>query len=147
YPSSEYFKLTGKLLTTLNGLSKHIMTCPDLDSTGQMQNHELCTNPTDDRYLNIRTIALPEALKEHKDQYGRPCKDLRDFLNYFTYKNFSGLVKTSKAYRFWDTHESVDPKSEKVRIKFGQPVLEYRLSNERIIFFIQQFGFCKHKIA
>lgn len=146
YPSSEYFKLRPHIIKNLKLIADNILTCPDLDSTGQEQNHKLCSNNDDDLYLDIRTIILPEGLKLYKDQYGRACKDLRDFLKHYSAKEFRGLVRTSKAYRFWDIHQAVDGKGNPV-FKFGSPVMEYRFSNERIIFFLEQHGFFRNKIG
>lgn len=146
YPSSEYYKLRSNTIKKLKEIAHNILTCPDLDATGQEQNHNLCSNPDDDRFLDIRTIILPEALKSRTDQYQRPCKDLRDYLKYYSAKDFRGLVRTSKAYRFWDMHQAVDKQGNPI-FKFGSPVMEYRFSNERIIFFLEQHGFFRHKIG
>lgn len=146
YPSSEYFKLTKKTLISLFNITDNVLTCPDLDSTGQKQNHELCLNPDSDQYLDIRTIDLPEGLKMRLDQYNRPCKDLRDFLNYYTGKDLKNQIKIAKPYRFWDYHISYD-RGGKIKMKFGRPVYEYKLSAERILNFLAKHGFARHRIS
>ncbi|VTQ01837.1 hypothetical protein [Sphingobacterium daejeonense] len=83
YPSSEHFKLTKDQVFQLFQRAKSVMTCPDMDYTGQIQNHRMCLNPMSIQYLDIRTIELPEELKTRRDQYGRPCKDFRDYMKYY----------------------------------------------------------------
>lgn len=70
---------------------------PDIDATGKKVAHELCME-----YLDIYCIELPEALKKHIDPRGNPCKDVRDYLNYFSKKDFKLLVESALPYRFWE---------------------------------------------
>ncbi|NQD71649.1 hypothetical protein HP439_13045 [Sphingobacterium shayense] len=146
YPSSEYFKLSKDILFKLFLKTDNVYTCPDLDATGQIQNHNLCLNKDSEQYLNIRTIELPSALQLKRDQYGRPCKDFRDFLNHFTGKDLKNIIKVAKCYRFWDHHLSFD-RSGKIKLKFGRPVLEYKLSAERVLNFLVKHGFGIHRIS
>lgn len=70
---------------------------PDIDLTGRREAHKLAM-----QYLDIYTIELPEELKKHNDARGNPCKDLRDYLNYYSRKDFKQLVETALPYRFWE---------------------------------------------
>lgn len=146
YPSSEYFKLSKDILFKLFSMADNVMTCPDLDATGQKQNHNLCLNTSSDQYLDIRTIELPAALQQKRDQYGRPCKDLRDYLNHYTRKDLMNLIKVAKCYRFWDSSYSFD-RSGKIKMRFGRPVQEYKLSAERVLNFLVKNGFGIHRIS
>lgn len=146
YPSSEYFKLKKDTLRTLFNIANSVYTCPDLDATGQKLNHQLCLTADSDLYLDIQTIDLPDHLKSYNDQYRRPCKDGRDFLNHFTGKDFKNQIRIAKPYRFWDYSVAYD-RSNNVKIKFGRPVYEYKLSAERVLNFLVKHGFARHRIS
>ena len=146
YPSSESFKLYEGTLKKLFTLSDKVLTCPDLDDTGRRVNFELCMNPQAEIYLNIETIELPQKLKRNRDQYGRPCKDVRDFLNYYSARELRGLVRTARKFKFWDYHLSTD-KNGNAKMKFGKPIFEWRISAERVLFFLEQNGFVRHRIS
>src|SRR5690606_34083425 len=100
YPSSEHFKLSVGQLKNLFSKAENVMTCPDLDYTGQAQNHRLCMNDSADLYLDIRTIEMPAELQTKRDQYGRSCKDLRDYLKHYKASDLANLIKVAKMYRF-----------------------------------------------
>jgi len=140
YGASEYFQLDINNLKDLRKLAYDVYTCPDLDYTGQRQNLALCLNRTDEHFLDIRTVDLPQELKANEDQYQRKCKDVRDYLNYFSAYSFRNLVKMAKPLRFWDSHQSVDREGA-ARIKFGKPVYEYKISVERMLNFLIKNGF------
>ena len=144
YPSSEHFKLSKDQLFNLFMMADSVMTCPDLDATGQMQNHRLCLTPTSDLFLDIRTVELPEYLKKHRDQYGRPCKDVRDYLKYYRATDFRNLVKIARMYRFWDYHLAVD-RNGKEKIRYGRKLYEYKISMERVLNFLIKVGFGRLK--
>ncbi len=145
YPSSEHFKLTKKQVFSLFAMAKSVLTCPDLDSTGQMQNHRLCLSNQHKIFLDIRTIELPRELQTRRDQYGRPCKDLRDYLKYYTSSDLRNLVRVAKMYRFWDEMPAYD-RTGNVKIKNGEPMNRYELSVERILNFLEKSGFGRRKI-
>src|SRR5690606_11955027 len=146
YPSSEHFKLSVDQLINLFRKADSVMTCPDLDHTGQMQNHRLCMTASSDMYLDIRTIELPLELQNRKDQYKRPCKDLRDFLKYYKASDLANLVKVAKMYRFWDAHQSYD-RSGNPKMRYGRPVYEYKISIERVLNFLVKSGFGRRKVS
>src|SRR5690606_16918709 len=85
-------------------------------------------------------------LQEKRDQYGRPCKDLRDYLNHYTGKDLKNLIKVAKCYRFWDSSYAFD-RSGKVKMRYGRPVQEYKLSAERVLNFLVKNGFGIHRIS
>lgn len=145
YPSSEYFKLSRHMLNDLFSIAHSVMTCPDLDSTGQRQNMDLCLSSLSDRFMDIRTIDLPAELKKSKDQYQRPCKDLRDYLKHFAAKDLKNLVKVAKPLRFWDSHQATDREGNP-KIKFGQVVYEFKISSERVLNFLAKMGFGRYEM-
>lgn len=145
YPSSEHFKLDSHTLRHLFNISRDVITIPDLDETGQRVNHELCLNTNSELYLDIRVADLPAKLALKRDRYNRPCKDVRDFLQHFPARELNGHIKTARKYKFWDTHFALD-RSGSPKIKYGQPVVEYKLSAERILYFLSKNGFHQYDL-
>lgn len=145
YPSSEHFKLTKDQLFKLYAKATSVMTCPDLDYTGQDQNHKLCMNPLSDLYLDVRTIELPAALQNHRDQYKRSCKDLRDYLKYYKASDLKNLIKVALMYRFWDSFPAYDRKGNP-KTKNGKAIMEFKLSMERVLNFLRKNGFGRRKV-
>lgn len=140
YPSSEHFKLTRDQLFKLFAKAKSILTCPDLDYTGQMQNHRLCLNNAHLLFLDIKTIELPLELQTRRDQYGRPCKDFRDYMKYYTSGDLSNLIKVAKMYRFWDETPAFDRSGNRKEKN------QYQLSIERVLNFLVKAGFGRRKV-
>jgi hypothetical protein len=70
---------------------------PDIDMTGRREAHKLAM-----QYLDIFTIELPEALKERRDPRGNACKDVRDYFNFFGYKDYKAIKAAALPYRFWE---------------------------------------------
>ncbi|WP_149525667.1 primase-helicase family protein [Sphingobacterium hotanense] len=140
YPSSEHFKLTRDQLFKLFAKAKSILTCPDLDYTGQMQNHRLCLTNTHTLFLDIKTIELPLELQGRRDQYGRPCKDLRDYMKYYSSGDLSNLIKVAKMYRFWDETPAFDRQGNRKERN------QYELSIERVLNFLVKAGFGRRKV-
>lgn len=146
YPCSEYFKLKPSTLNKkLFVYTDNLYTVPDLDATGQLQSYKLCMDPADECYLKIRVVDLPEELKTNTDQYGRPCKDVRDYFTHYSKWDFGNLVRTAKPYRFWDEHQ-VSDKDGNPKIKYGKIQTEYRFSAERILNFLTKNGFAKYRV-
>jgi hypothetical protein len=144
WPSSEYYKLGPTTVKKFFELAKDFLTCPDLDPTGEKQNHRLCMDERDDIFLDIKTISLPKDLQLKKYK-GNFCKDVRDFLRYYTSKELRQLVKTALPYRFWDIEIGRNNKGE-MKTKFGRPVYEYKPNNVRMYKFLMNNGFFRYKI-
>lgn len=81
---------------------------PDIDATGKKVAHELAME-----YLEIFTIQLPEELKKYRDARGNECKDLRDYLNHYTRKDFKLLVDIAMPYRFWEKTPKYEGRGDK----------------------------------
>lgn len=144
WPSSEYYKPSPKLIKSFFKIAQSVLTCPDLDSTGQKQNHRLCMDDRDDVFLDIKTISLPEELKLKKFK-SNFCKDVRDYLRFYTSKHFRKLVESALPYRFWDLEISRTAKGE-MKMKYGRPVFEYKPNNVRIYNFLMRNGFYRYKV-
>lgn len=129
--NSETAKLTPKQWRSLTDKAEKVMQCPDLDTTGLREGHRLAME-----YMDLHTIRLPEELKTHKDRRGNPCKDVRDFLNHFSFYEFKKLVDTALPYRFWEMEPQFDRKGEFKKMGYvADPVQLYN--------FLQANGFCQ----
>lgn len=144
WPSSEYYKPSPTFIKKLFAIAYDVMTCPDLDATGQKQNHRLCMDDRDDIFLDIKTIVLPEELKLKRFK-GNPGKDARDYFRFFTWWQFRKLVESALPYRFWDIEIGKTTKGE-TKMKFGRPVYEYKPNNVRIYNFLMRNGFYRYKV-
>jgi len=82
----------------IRGLSKQIYNVPDLDETGVRQAYALAL-----KYTEIKTIWLPEKLRNFKDWRNNPCKDATDFFEKFSRpKELFGKMKSvAFSLKFW----------------------------------------------
>jgi hypothetical protein len=95
--NSETAKLTWSIFLELQKMCFDVYNLPDIDITGKKAGHNLAMS-----FLEIKTIWLPDILREHKDFRGNPCKDLRDYLRFYSKSAFDSLVKTALPYKFWN---------------------------------------------
>lgn len=131
--NSESANLPIKVYNDLKKKSKNVYLLPDIDSTGLKQAHQLCLF-----FLDLKCIQLPSELLQHKDMRGNPCKDVRDYLSYYSKKDFDELVKSAIEYKFWDEEAFFDRKGE-----WKKNV--YVFNNVRAYNFITKCGFYRYK--
>lgn len=105
---------------------------PDIDLTGKREAHKLAM-----QYLDIFTVELPEALKERRDPRGNPCKDVRDYFNWFGFKDYRALKETSLPYRFWDKTPNYEGRGENKTFKG----FRYEFNHIQAYNFLQKNGF------
>lgn len=97
---------------------------PDIDETGVRKGTELAM-----RFMEVRTVWLPDWLKTYKDNRGKPRKDFRDWIELRQTKNdFQNIKTTAMPARFW----SVVRKDKQE---------EYVISSVRLFYFLQLNGF------
>lgn len=102
----------------------------DLDATGRKH-----ATKQGLKHMNLNTLELPEWLSFKKDFRGKPCKDLKDFINISgtdqdsTYWNFMALKRKAKTAKFWLKNEDKNGK------------ISYMLSLEHLYWFLQLSGF------
>lgn len=93
-------------------IMKHVDTLyniPDIDETGVRKGTELAL-----RFIDIRTMWLPEWLGNYRDNRGKPRKDLRDWMELrHTKKEFKFLMQMAMPAKFWKT--TINKKSGEVR--------------------------------
>ena len=72
---------------------------PDIDETGVRKGTELAL-----RFIDVRTVWLPDWLGNYRDNRGKPRKDLRDWMELrHTKKEFKFLMQMAMPARFWKT--------------------------------------------
>lgn len=102
----------------------------DLDETGKKMAHNLGM-----KYLDIFNIELPSDLMKFRDRRGNPCKDVRDYFNHFSVRNFRVLIENdAMPYRFWDKKANYNKQGEYT----GS---DYEFRNEYAYNFLQKNGF------
>lgn len=126
--NSETAKLNWNTFKDLVKMCKSVYNLPDIDTTGKREGHELAM-----QYLEIKTIWLPDVLREHKDWRGNPCKDLRDYLRFYSHKAFKKLVETALPYKFWD-------------VKVQDEGLKYRVNSLQMYNFLQRNGWHRFRL-
>jgi 5S rRNA maturation endonuclease (ribonuclease M5) len=131
--NSETAKLPEKTYKHLKTLAHEVYNLPDIDKTGIRQAHELAM-----QYLDLKTIFLPDELREKRDFRGNSCKDLRDFIRYYNKFDFEQLVKIALPYKFWDEEKKVN--------KNGEPTgkVSYSFNNVQAYNFLMRNGFYRY---
>lgn len=124
----EDYKAVTRIAETLYNL-------PDIDGTGILEARKLATT-----FLEIRTIWLPEALRQKTDWRGFACKDVRDYLRYWRKKDFKGLMEVAYPFRFWDEELAYDKEGVPKR-KFGRLQMSYQFNNVYGYNFLAHAGF------
>ncbi|MDR0814147.1 MAG: hypothetical protein LBN37_00180 [Bacteroidales bacterium] len=116
-PENDYRQIAAMVETVYN--------VPDIDETGIRKGVELGM-----KYIDIRTVWLPDDLRTYRDQRGRPRKDLRDFCELHpNWQEFKGLLNTAMPMQFW----------EKIKTKDGG--LRNEINNEYVLHFLHHSGF------
>lgn len=105
-------------------IMKHVevlYNIPDIDETGIRKGTELAL-----RFIDIRTVWLPNWLSNYRDNRGKPRKDLRDWMELrHTRKEFKFLMQMAMPARFWRTTEN--KKSGEVRHSIDTACLHHFL--------------------
>ena len=128
--NSETALITDYDFIKLTRIAQTIYNLPDIDTTGIRQALRLGV-----KFLEIKTIWLPESLKSFKDWKGKPCKDIRDFFRYYIddkYTNLNFLFK-----KLIDTAIPLQPWI-KIQDDNGD---RYEISNEHTYQFLSANGF------
>lgn len=96
--NSETYDLQPSEYEMIREKVRELYNIPDIDSTGKRKGTELAL-----KYMDIKTIWLPDWLLSYKDNRRKPRKDLRDWMELRQSKNdFNNLKSTSMQARFWD---------------------------------------------
>lgn len=95
--NSETYKVSEDEWKQINRYVEQVYNIPDIDETGRMKGTELAL-----RFIDIRTIWLPEKLSKYRDNRGKPRKDFRDWMEIWNNNSdFRGLLDLAVPARFW----------------------------------------------
>ncbi len=116
--NSETATLDFDLYKKLKGMTETLYNLPDIDKTGIKQGVDLAL-----KYIDLKTIWLPDYLKFKRDFRGNQCKDVRDFVNHFyddkkpNFNQLNKLIKNALPMKFWD--EVYNEKTKKTGYYFN----------------------------
>ncbi len=126
--NSETANITYEQYALLKSKAHCLYNIPDIDETGIRQGERLAL-----QYMDIRTIELPQWLRERRDNRGRPRKDLRDFVELQprndAKRDFDRLVAASLSACFWETQRI--GKREVINIRVTSLLYYLKLSGFR----------------
>lgn len=134
--NSETAKLYKKQFENLEDIAEDVYQLGDIDLTGLREMHKLAM-----QYLTLKTIELPSSLREKKDRRGKPCKDLRDFLNYDNYWKLREYILQAKPYQFWNKVPVWEGKGDNKYISGYQ----YKFRSVRALNFLHKNGFSRYR--
>lgn len=134
--NSESADWDGQMMKNIFRMVDTVINVPDLDATGILQGKNLAM-----KYLSIKTLWLPNWLKERKDWRGKHRKDLTDFFmlkrnmgkTWFV-KHFKDLIEAAYPLQFWDE-------------RYTDTGVKYDISNTKLYNFLQQNGFYRYKVS
>lgn len=95
--NSETAELTEWHFKAMQKVATEVYQLQDIDETGKKSAHANAM-----KYLDLRTIELPDWLRKRRDKNLNFCKDVRDYLNFKGYYDFRELVRSALPYRFWE---------------------------------------------
>lgn len=98
--NSETYHLSDEEVREIMQHVETLYNIPDIDETGIRKGTELAL-----RYIDVRTVWLPDWLGKYRDNRGKPRKDLRDWMELrHTKKEFKFLMQMAMPARFWKTN-------------------------------------------
>lgn len=118
--NSETANLDFETYKILTSMSNNVYNLPDIDNTGKKQAVKLAL-----KYIDLKTIWLPDYLKNKRDFRGNKCKDVSDFIFHFykptqknkTFSSLKKLVQNALPVKFWD--ETINEKTKKIAYYFN----------------------------
>ena len=122
--NSETYQLSEQEFREIAKYAENVYNIPDLDETGRRKGTELAL-----KFIDVRTVWLPEVLATYRDNRGKPCKDFRDWCGLGTsQEDFRKLLTVAQPAKFW----TEEKKSDRV---------EYRINSLALLNFFQLNGF------
>lgn len=98
--NSETYRLSESEYRLILKYVEVLYNIPDIDSTGKKKGTQLAL-----QFIDIHTIWLPEALRQFRDNRGKPRKDLRDWMEMRDrVSDFKDLMNLAMPARFWTEH-------------------------------------------
>ncbi len=95
--NSETSNLEKSTMKEIQEYASVVYNIPDIDDTGIKEGKKLAL-----RFLEIKTVWLPDLLRKFRDHRGKPRKDLHDWMDLHPrYNEFSDLLKGAVSAKFW----------------------------------------------
>ncbi len=133
WQNSETANLSSEQYKSIMNNVDELYNIPDLDDTGRIQGHDLAM-----KFLDIKTIWLPNWLRKRKDWRGNYRKDLCDYFELHKHegkflfeKKMKALVYNAYPLRFWDERSNKDGS------------IRYDFNNVHAFNFLYRNGFCR----
>jgi len=124
--NSETYSLSEREYKDIMKYVKVLYNIPDIDATGRRKGRELAL-----RYIDIHTVWLPDWLRDKRDNRGKPCKDLRDWMQWRReIKDFRALMDLAMPVRFWTERENKNTQAK-----------EYSIDAACLHYFLEMNGF------
>lgn len=125
--NSETDTMTGEQYDRLSRMAETIYNIPDIDSTGIACGTKLAL-----RYIDLHTVWLPMAMRQHRDHRGKGLKDLRDWMDLRpTREAFRQLLMKGMPARFWTDRRDKD----------GNKTGQHEIDTEYLFHFLRLNGF------
>lgn len=100
--NSETYCVTKEEWAQINRYVGTVYNIPDIDDTGRQKGTELAL-----RFIEIRTIWLPEKLRNYRDNRGHSRKDFRDWMEIWKENSdFRGLLELAVPAKFWTARKN-----------------------------------------
>ena len=124
--NSETYRVSDAEFREITKYAETIYNIPDLDATGRKKGVEMAL-----RFIDVRTVWLPEWLSSYKDNRGKPRKDLRDWMELRgEIGDFKDLLLMATSAKFW--RERVNEKKNKT---------EYWIDTVSLLAFLELNGY------
>ena len=95
--NSETARLDGATVKLVLEYANAIYNIPDIDDTGIREGKKIALS-----FLDIKTVWLPNRLRNFRDHRGKPRKDLNDWIDLHPKREeFYALLKGAKTAKFW----------------------------------------------
>lgn len=95
--NSETYRVEDSDIREIMNYANAVYNIPDIDETGIRKGKELAL-----RFIDIKTIWLPESLRNFRDHRGKPRKNLRDWADLHpNQEEFRKLMQRARHARFW----------------------------------------------
>ena len=95
--NSETYNVSDEEIAEIMEYVYTLYNIPDIDDTGIKKGKELAL-----RFIELKTIWLPQSLRNYRDHRGNPRKDFRDWMDLHPHlEEFRELMKRAKTAKFW----------------------------------------------
>lgn len=135
--NSETARMTFSMMEQLKEVADKIYLIPDIDRTGLSRGYDLAR-----QFSGLYTVMLPRELLQLKDHRGKPCKDLRDWMEQPANRDpaaFKSMLNTARTTKFWYR------KKEKNKPDGESEDEKYEIKQINLRFFLSTHGFFTYR--